>query len=377
MSDNKSVKKEIKKIFSASLPLIIGSVCGLFVANYVYSYSGTMFDLAVLIIGVYAALLMQIIIHEAGHLVFGLISGYGFSSFRIFSFTVMKANGKLKIRRMKVPGTAGQCIMIPPDFTDGKIPVLLYNFGGSLMNLIFAVIFIVLYFALSGMPSLLMLVFGAVGFMSAFLNGFPLRMGMVNNDGVNALEVVRDAEAMHSFWVQLKVVEQTAKGVRIKDMPCEWFVLPDDDSMKKSMTTVKSVLVCNRLMDSMEFERAGETIRHLLGIESGMVELHRRALISELIFIDIISGKSKNDIDGLLDNKQKNFMKKMKNNPSVMRTEYFYALICEKNNKKAESIKKRFNKVCKIYPYGSETELERELMSEEFINSLTQTHGVE
>ncbi len=39
---------------------------------------------------------LQIIIHEAGHLVCGLASGYRFVSFRILSFTLIREDGKLK-----------------------------------------------------------------------------------------------------------------------------------------------------------------------------------------------------------------------------------------------------------------------------------------
>ena len=123
-------------------------------------------------------------------------------------------------------------------------------------------------------------------------------------------------------------------------------------------------------IDAKEFERAREAICHVLDTESGIVELHRRLLVCDLIFVGIISGANKTDIDKLLDKKQKKFMKRMKNNPSVMRVLYFYTLVCEDDSKKAEKIKKRFDTVCKIYPYSSELEIERELMSAEFVSSI-------
>lgn len=376
-SKMKGNKKFLQKLLMTAVYLLMGGVCGAFISVFalsdpesVKSDSEGVLYVVLLLIGMYAAMFVQIIIHEAGHLVFGLISGYRFSSFRILSFTLMKVNGKLKFRRMKVLGTAGQCLMIPPDFVDGKIPVVLYNLGGSLMNLISAVVFVGLFFVFTGAAAVLMLIFAVVGLVYALINGVPLHMEMTDNDGMNALETIRETEAMHSFWVQLKVVEQSANGVRLKDMPDEWFVLPDGAAMKNGMTSVKGVLVCNRLMDAMELERARETIRHILETDSGIIELHRRLLLCDFIFIEIINGVCKKDVDKLLDKKQKKFIKRMKNNPSVMRTLYFYFLMCEKDSKKAEKIKKRFDMVCKIYPYNSELESEKKLMSAEFINSV-------
>lgn len=373
----KNSKKILQKLLPAIMFLLMGAVCGVFISLYAFSdvdgktEGESLLAFALLLIGVYAAMFVQIIIHEAGHLVFGLASGYSFSSFRISSLTLIKSQGKFKLRRLKVPGTAGQCLMVPPDLVDGKIPVVLYNLGGSLMNMLSAVAFVCLHVVLSGAPSALMLIFAVVGFVFALINGVPIRAQMTNNDGVNALEVMREPEAMHSFWVQLKTVEQISKGIRLKDMPDEWFVLPSDEAMKNSMVSVKGVLACNRFMDAKDFERAREAIMHILHTENGIIELHRRMLICDLVFIEIINGATKQEIDELLDKKQKKFIKRMKNNPSVMRVLYFYTLLCESDSKKAEKIKKRFDAVCKIYPYSSELEIEKDFMSTEFFNSVS------
>lgn len=52
--------------------------------------------------------LVHIIIHEAGHLIFGLMTGYSFVSFRIGSHTIVNVDNKLKYKRFNIPGTAGQ-----------------------------------------------------------------------------------------------------------------------------------------------------------------------------------------------------------------------------------------------------------------------------
>jgi hypothetical protein len=64
----------------------------------------------------------------------------------------------------------------------------------------------------------------------------------------------------------------------------------------------------------------------------------------------------------MLNNEQKKFMKQMKNFPSVLRTQYVHALLCENDTAKAENIKMQFENIAKTYPYPNDVQAERELM---------------
>ena len=85
---------------------------------------------------IFVAVFLHVIIHEAGHLVFGLLSGYRFVSFRIFSLTLVKKNGRLSLKKYNIPGSAGQCLLAPKLENSTKTPTFIYNIGGGLMNII-------------------------------------------------------------------------------------------------------------------------------------------------------------------------------------------------------------------------------------------------
>lgn len=351
--------------------ILIGVVCGIILASlsdWVFgaelSFWGEMIYFLGTLVIMFAAVFVQIIIHEAGHLVFGLMSGYKFSSFRINSFMWIKENGKVKFKRLAIAGTAGQCLMAPPEPVDGKIPVVLYNLGGVLMNIITGFAFLGMCFALSSIPLLLvvMLLFALIGFVLAIMNGVPMRMGTLNNDGYNTLELVRNKSALRAFWVQLKVSEMEAEGIRLKDMPDAWFSIPSDEQMKNSMIAATGVFVCNRLMDAQRFEEVDKLMNHFLEINSGIVGLHRNLMICDRMYVEIITNNCREAVDAMFSKEQKKFMKLMKDYPSVMRTEYAYALLCEKDKIKADNVKNRFEKYSKIYPYSGDMQSERELM---------------
>ena len=240
--------------------IIIGGICGVLITQsfeLIEMYGGevNIFSFVFGILLLYVAIFLQIIIHEMGHMVFGLISGYKFSSFRIANFMWVKREGKLVLRRMSLPGTGGQCLMAPPGTIKDNIPYKLYNLGGSILNLSSAILFFLISLPLFGVPYLrLTLQMSAImGLAYAVVNGVPMRIGAVDNDGYNAFSLGKDPQAVRSFWIQLKVSELQTEGYRIKDMPKEWFELPSDEAMLNSMNATIAVFATNRLMDEHRF----------------------------------------------------------------------------------------------------------------------------
>lgn len=350
----------------------VGAVCGISITRYLENMSETgksigeiVFSAIGLLTGVYITLLLQIILHEAGHLLFGRITGYRFSSFRIGSFMWMKDNGAIRFRRLTLAGTGGQCLMVPPEMQNGKIPFILYNMGGSIINFLSSVLFagIALLTRNNSAAASLFMIPAVTGFAFALVNGIPMRLKAVNNDGFNAISLGRDPEALRSFWIQMKSNELSVKGMRIKDMPEEWFEMPSPEAMKNSMTAVLGVLACNRMMEQMEFEKAERTIRELLQMNTGIIGLHRGLMTADLIYCESVGENRPENLKKLLNKQQKKFTKSMKSFPSVQRTEYAYALLSEKDNVKAQKIKTAFEKTAKKYPHPGYIASERELMA--------------
>ncbi|MCF0147566.1 MAG: hypothetical protein HUJ77_04125 [Clostridium sp.] len=360
-----------QKVILIILFMIIGGVSGFLIAKYVDSTNSggetplkVFINTFIIILLIYIAIILQIIIHEAGHLIGGLISGYKFSSFRVFNIMLIKENGSFKFKKLSLAGTGGQCLMIPPELIDGKVPYKLYNLGGSILNIITALIFLSFYILVSDVKflSFFFLMISIIGIAFAIMNGVPMKFGGINNDGDNALSLGKNSSALKSFWIQMKINELASKGVRMKDMPEELFIIPSDEEMKNSIIATIFVFSCNRLMDENKFEDAHKLIRKYLDIDTAIVGLHRSLLICDEIYCKAINGSSKEEIDLLLDKGQKKFMKAMKKFPSVLRTEYVYSLIIEKDLDKASKIRKEFNKISLTYPYQSDIESEYELI---------------
>ena len=350
--------------------LLVGAGCGMLMVLFLEGADAdqplgeNLLTLAGLLFGMYLSIFAHLIIHEAGHLVFGLMSGYQFSSFRIGNFMWLKENEKLVHKKLSIAGTGGQCLMVPPEMKDGKIPVIAYNLGGSIMNLIASSVFFCLYLSLpaGSIASVLCLIATVIGVVLALTNGIPIRTGTVDNDGYNALSLGKNKEAMRAFWMQLKINEQLTKGIRLKDMPDEWFAVLADEAMQNSMVATQAVFATNRLMDQQRFEEADQLIAHLLEIDSGIVGLYRSLMICDRVYIELIRNNRKEILDKMLTKEQLKFMKVMKKFPSVIRTEYAYALLSLHHEPKAKAAFELFEKIAKTYPYPNDIQSERELI---------------
>ena len=88
--------------------------------------------LLILIVGVSA--ILQILVHEAGHLVFGLATGYRFISFTVLNFRIYKHGKKISVGKSSVAGAGGQCLMEPAFEESNSIPYFWYNAGGAIFR---------------------------------------------------------------------------------------------------------------------------------------------------------------------------------------------------------------------------------------------------
>ena len=160
-------------------------------------------NIILLLIAGVLAFILHIIVHEAGHLFFGLLSGYKFISFRVFDFKIIKdENGKLKIRFERLAGTGGQCLMRAPEYVEGKFKFKLYLLGGVIFNIVFSIVFWLI------LPSYYTLLFALIGFSLAFLNLIP--MGF--NDGMTFYHASKDKTTRFILHLQLEYIYYQSIG---------------------------------------------------------------------------------------------------------------------------------------------------------------------
>ncbi len=314
-----------------------------------------------LLVFFYLGFIIQIALHEAGHLVFGLWTGYRFLSYRIFSLMWLRQDGRILFRRLSLAGTGGQCLLAPPDWSE-DFPYVLYNLGGVLMNVITALLFWALAFLCPPALRLLLRLTAVAGLASALTNGLPLRVGPIDNDGRNILSIRRSPAARRAFWLQMKLGELQAAGKRLRDIPEDWFSVPGEEAADNSILAAVPFARAQRLMDAQRFDEAAALQDRLLA-EGKLLGLYRGLLVCDRVCCELFGAKRADVLNNLLDREQEGFMRSMRSYPSVLRTRYVLALLRDGDREKAGKLRADFEKMAKSYPYPAEIESERELMA--------------
>ena len=358
----------LTKIITFLIIFTIGILIGLYGFEpmiKMYERYGAVISGIVLVCGLIFATVLSTVIHEGGHLVFGLISGYRFVSFRIFSFVWVKTDDGIKLKRYSIPGTSGQCLLSPPELNDGKMPTILYNLGGCIAGIVFAVLFTIAAALLYDNCILFsaFLLLALCNLLMALMNGIPMKM-QVNNDGMNALSIGKNAEAIYSFWLQLSVNERQSRGERLCEMPDEWFYMPSDQALKNSMVASNAYIYCMRLIEERNFDAARDSIEHLLSVNAALMDLHKVILYFELLYIASINGDkiSADRIFNVELNKHKSLMA---NNLSAMRSRYAYESLIREDKAAAYKLRKKIDKMTaklKNHMFAREVIFEEELI---------------
>lgn len=283
----------------------------------------------------YIFTLFHIIIHETGHLIFGLLTGYRFVSFRIFSFIFIKQGDRIIRKKYSVKGTAGQCLMMPSERNeDGSFPFVLYNLGGGLTNLIVSIPFIVvLTYIDNAVICTALFVFILSGVITGITNLIPLDLG-VQNDGMNVKGMLKYKFLRDSFYLQLKVYHDLVNGKLITEYAPDMFALPDDSAADKyTLTTFNYMFAYYCFLAKHDFESA---YAYLLKMLEKADKLHLGTLNvvhAEQLFFMVLYHRPVEEIAALY-KRVKLILAAGKNDISLQRINYIYEALLSEEEKK-------------------------------------------
>lgn len=364
----KSSRNQWKKVLlQLGMGGLVGFVIGFILVGYTRKTGNELnfsqfFLLFVMLILAY---FIQIIIHEGGHLLCGLLSGYHFLSFRIGSLTLVHLNGRWQWKRYSIQGTGGQCLMIPPEGTEQNCPYRLYNAGGILCNLIVSVIAAISFFMfqLSTVMAIFLIALFLCGIFDCLLNGIPMKIGGIANDGYNIFQLEKDPLAKKGWYIQLKTNSLISEGVRMRDLPLEWFEVEEDADFSNPIVAALRLQQGGWYLDKGDLYKAKECLESLIKPEIQLIDIYRKELKCELLFLEIVTTKDEAKIDQLYSKQLQAYIKATKYYVSRKRLLYAYYKIVKKDEEMAQKTMQEFEKVAKTYPILGEILMERDLIA--------------
>lgn len=365
------MKKMLEIIKKLLIGMIIGAIIG-FGIGILLAKSGVevinfkIENLIVIFLCFCVTYFIQIIVHEAGHLLFGLISGYSFVSFRIGTFTIVKENNTLAIKKFKIEGTGGQCLMMPKTEDYKQCKFFLYNIGGVIMNFVVAVLgsFIWSFYQNENeIGAIFFFLLAVTGIVLGFMNGIPLKMSGIPNDGYNIFLVSKNDLMKSCFFIQLKVNGLLAQGASMKEMPIEWFQLPNDVDYNNPLICAIKCLEASYYQDRFEFDKAKKCYEELLQKGNHISKLYENEINCELLFYEIIGEKRQEVIDKIYTKELEQYVKRTSCYLQRKRLMYAYYGIIKKDIERANKELEQFYKLTKTYPSKGQIDEEMEVVT--------------
>lgn len=279
------------------------------------------------------AAILSIALHELGHLIFGLLTGYKFFYYRLFSTAIVKYyNGQVKIKKQYMPGTIGQCLLKPPAYKDGKYPFMLYNMGGLIINILLLIGFAIIARTTENIPlsvfSRSMVVSNLFLFLS---NALP----MLTNDGANILKLKKSQEFRTIFWHML---DQEYRQVNDLDLDFDKpiYKLEEKDFLTQYMDLG---LVKEDIYDG-KFDQALEGINKFYRDYDTLVPAYDVEALSERAFLQAYKDKDPSHFDILYTKDNARKISGVKKDPTRQRI-FLYKTMLEKGD--LAKVKKEFN----------------------------------
>lgn len=361
--------KVLKMVFSLAIGALAGllSIWVLGVGRmkemkfgvFLVSYGLVLFGLIIWI-------LLHTILHEAGHLVCGLLSGYRYCSFRIGRFTLAKYPDGMKMKRFSIPGTVGQCLMAPPPYNDGSFPYKLYLSGGVAMNLICAAVLFAA-FLLAGSGSFAGRMLAAGGAMALYLgitNAVPAKSD-IPNDGYQIFMLGKSREERRAFWESLEFNARLQQGTHVRELEKDWEAL-DNEALVRQCEGMEGLtdlsMRYNYLLDTERFAEAEDLCQRLLkkGIS---VDLYRKLFLGEALYLELLLHGRAEETERLATKEVLGFLKATAAViPSSARTLYAYERLFRQEEKELARAERQFADAVKNYPVLGELAQEQMLV---------------
>lgn len=270
------IVKVVRWGLSIGITVIMWHILGTLRIGSVYDVYFGIYDLVWLLPSFALLVGLQITIHEAGHAMFGKITGYKMNSFRIYSFMwIWQPDGKIVFKQYFNARADGQCLMAPPDYSENDWPFYLYLSGGVLLNLIVS-IFVLLAFDLTWVT----LIFSCVGLDLAILNGIPDGF----NDGKNLLLATRQKEYRYLLYLDLKVNQLLNKGLVLTEMPRQYFEKVDTGPKRTHLDDGHDLLRAYFFMDTKEWENLEQELEILWQELDKVAPIYQTIVKAEFLF---------------------------------------------------------------------------------------------
>lgn len=311
----------------------------------------------------------SIILHEVGHLIFGLKSKLKFISFNIRGFSIVKKNKKLCVeKRSLTKDIGGYCNM---QFLDSvkysNKDVVLYFYGGIIINIVLALLFLFVFLLCANeYIKLLSLLYVIYNFYLGIYNSIPYSNFVgVSTDMKHIVNYLHDSEYIKKIGIIDKIMKYRETNNSLKNIDESLLYMPTKIINDYDMTI--ALVYIAYLSEKKEYKKMNDSISYVLSSTSNTItEAQKNALKVQEIDCVVHTNFDKIKLKEIWDNSFNKYINQMSLlSIGGLAFKYLYYTVIDEDKNKASNIIKIFeNKKVKC---GDKQEVKE---TEDFIHDI-------
>ena len=296
----------------------------------------------------------SIILHEVGHLIFGLKSKLKFMSFNIRGFSIVKKNKKLVIEKSELTkDIGGYCNM---QFLDSvkytNKDVILYFYGGIIINIVLALLFLFIFLLCDNeYIKLLSLLYVIYNFYLAIYNSIPYsNLVGISTDMKHIVNYLHDSEYIEKIGIIDKIMKYRENNKSLKNIDESLLYMPKNFVNDYDMTI--ALVYIAYLSEKKEYDKMSDSINYVLNnTRNTITEAQKNALKVQKIDCIVHTNFDKIKLKEIWDNSFNKYINQM----SLLSIggfafKYLYYMVINENQNKAEEIMKEYQNKKRKYP---------------------------
>jgi len=299
-----------------------------------------------------------LILHEGGHAVFGILTGYQITLFRIGIISLVHEEGRVSVKFYHAYASSGQCILCPPNVENGaNVPFVLPTLGGIIGNVILCGISAVpLLFSSNRHPfiRIFFCILFITSLLNVLLNGIPGNSAINSNDGLNFKLLNNNAQTRRSLYCQLHIINKLCRGVTYKELAEEMVTVPRPSDYTNPIMVWHQMVTYYRFLDNDRWTDAYEYLIEIEKHSGSCPKILKKSVQAERLFLMIKFNFASNEIEELYEQIKKQ-IKNKNNDFHLVKVRMAYELYKKDSPRIRERIQSELKVKSNTYPYKGET----------------------
>ena len=282
------MKRKLTTIYAAICTLLLAAG---FLLTFIFAWQAGLPDACKCIVGLLYGIVLSPILHELGHVSFGIIAKMDYIYVKFFCFKIYQKNGKKRLG-LASPFAPDETQVIPKLGGNMQKRAVLYTLGGLIYGGVF--LFLILFGAIlcSAVGHSSYLLWGMTPYAAYlfFLNLPPVEYASGKTDTLVYLGIKKGYDAEKAMLSAMEIQGQLYEGKSFSEIDESlYFNLPqlcEDEPLFAVMLDLKY----RYFLEKEEYEKAADCLNRLANAQAYLSDLEVEKLAAELTYMHSLRG---------------------------------------------------------------------------------------